>query len=58
MAAPMAWLASDLSDGVTGKRFVAQHFDPAAPLAEPGYAPAAWPGLAAGASKGLGEGTR
>ena len=58
MAAPMAWLASDLSDGVTGKRFVAQHFDPTAPLAEPGCAPAAWPGLAAGASKGLGEGTR
>ncbi len=58
MAAPMTWLASHLSDGVTGKRFVAQHFDPANPLAEPGCAPAAWPGLAAGASKGLGEGTR
>jgi 3-oxoacyl-[acyl-carrier protein] reductase len=58
MVAPMAWLASNLSDGVTGKRFVAQGFDPAAPLSEPGCAPAAWPGLAAGASKGLGEGTR
>jgi NAD(P)-dependent dehydrogenase (short-subunit alcohol dehydrogenase family) len=58
MVAPIRYLASDQSDGVTGKRFVAQTFDPAYPLAEPGCAPAAWPGLAAGASKGLGEGTR
>ena len=58
MVAPMAWLASNLSDGVTAKRFVAQFFDPAAPLSEPGCAPAAWPGLAMGASKGIGEGTR
>ncbi len=58
MVAPICYLASAQSDGVTGKRFVAQSFDPASPLAEPGCAPAAWPGLAAGASKGLGEGTR
>jgi NAD(P)-dependent dehydrogenase (short-subunit alcohol dehydrogenase family) len=58
MVAPILYLASAQSDGVTGKRFVAQSFDPAHPLAEPGCAPAAWPGLAAGASKGLGEGTR
>jgi len=58
MVAPILYLASAQSDGVSGKRFVAQNFDPATPLAEPGSAPAAWPGLAAGASKGLGEGTR
>ena len=58
MVAPMNWLASNLSDGVTAKRFVAQFFDPATPLSEPGCAPAAWPGLAMGASKGIGEGTR
>jgi 3-oxoacyl-[acyl-carrier protein] reductase len=55
MKAPIIYLASTASDGVTGKRFVAQHFDPANPLAEPGCAPAAWPNLAAAASKGLGE---
>jgi 3-oxoacyl-[acyl-carrier protein] reductase len=58
MVAPILYLAGAQSDGVTGKRFVAQSFDPLHPLAEPGCAPAAWPGLAAGASKGLGEGTR
>ena len=58
MVAPILYLASAQSDGVTGKRFVAQSFDPTTPLAEPGCTPAAWPGLAAGASKGLGEGTR
>lgn len=55
MVAPIRYLASPASDGVTGKRFVAQFFDPAHPLAEPGCAPAAWPGLAATASRGLGE---
>ena len=58
MVAPISYLASNASDGVTAKRFVAQFFDPAAPLAAPGCAPAAWPDLASGASKGLGEGTR
>ena len=55
MVAPVRYLASAASDGVTGKRFVAQFFDPAAPLAAPGCAPAAWPDLAAGASRGIGE---
>ena len=58
MAAPICYLASGQSDGVTGKRFVAQFFDPQNPLSAPGCAPAAWPDLAAGASRGLGEGTR
>ncbi len=55
MVAPMLYLASPASDGVTGKRFVAQSFDPANPQSAPGCAPAAWPDLASGASKGLGE---
>ena len=58
MAAPIRYLASDESNGVTGKRFVAQFFDPQNPLATPGCATVAWPDLAAGASRGLGEGTR
>ena len=55
MVPPVCYLASSSSDGVTGKRIVAQFFDPAAPLSAPGCAPAAWPELAAGASRGLGE---
>jgi NAD(P)-dependent dehydrogenase (short-subunit alcohol dehydrogenase family) len=58
MVAPISYLSSNASDGVTGKRFVAQFFDSEAPLAAPGCAPVAWPDLAAGASKGLGEGAR
>ncbi len=58
MAAPIRFLASTASDGVTGQRFVAQHFDPAHPLSAPGCAPVAWPDLAAGASRGLGEDKR
>jgi 3-oxoacyl-[acyl-carrier protein] reductase len=58
MAAPICFLASHESDGVTGKRFVAQHFNPADPLSAPGCAPVAWPDLAAGASRGLGEDKR
>jgi NAD(P)-dependent dehydrogenase (short-subunit alcohol dehydrogenase family) len=58
MAAPIRFLASSVSDGVTGKRFVAQHFDPANPLSAPGCAPVAWPDLAAAASRGLGEDKR
>jgi hypothetical protein len=55
MAAPIVFIASPAADGVTGKRFVAQYFDPANPLSPPGCAPVAWPDLAVGASKGLGE---
>lgn len=53
MRAPIRYLASTNSDGVTGKRFVAQFFDPENPLATPGCAPVAWPELAAAASLGL-----
>jgi NAD(P)-dependent dehydrogenase (short-subunit alcohol dehydrogenase family) len=55
MKAPNVWLASDASGDITGRRFVAQHFDPHDPLAAPGCAPAAWPDLAAAASRGLGD---
>ena len=58
MAAPICYLASNASDGVTGKRFVAQHFKVDDPLSAPGCAPVAWPDLAAGASRGLGEDKR
>ena len=58
MVAPILYLASSASDGVTGKRFVGQYFDPANPLSAPGCAPAAWPDLAAGSSKGIGEDKR
>jgi len=34
MIAPMLWLASTLSDGVTGKRYVGKDWNPAAPIAE------------------------
>ncbi len=57
MGPPIVFLASPASDGVTGKRFVAQHFDPQNPLSAPGCTPVAWPGLAAAASPGLGEAT-
>ena len=55
MAAPIRFLASSASDGVNGKRFVAQFFDASAPLSSPGCAPVAWPDLASAASRGLGE---
>ena len=55
MKAPIIYLASDASDGVTGKRFVAQHFDAQNPLSAPGCAPVAWPDLASEASKGIGD---
>ena len=32
MIAPVLWLASPLSDGVTGKRYVGKDWDPAAPI--------------------------
>ena len=34
MIAPMLWLASTLSDGVTGKRYVGKNWDPKAPIEE------------------------
>ncbi len=55
MVAPICWLLSDASDGVTGQRFLGRLWDPEAPLAEAIAAssgPAAWPELATGASPG------
>lgn len=49
MAAPVAWLASPRSDGVTGCRFIARDWDLSLPPDEAAArirAPAAWPGLA------------
>jgi hypothetical protein len=48
MAPPAQWLASNLSDGVTGRRLVAGLWDPALPpdqAAERASAPIAWPDL-------------
>ena len=48
MAAPMVWLASDASDGVTGRRFIARDWDPKLPpdqAAEISGAPVAWTGF-------------
>ena len=53
MAAPMVWLASDASDGVTGRRFIARDWDPKLPperAAEISGAPVAWTGFG---SKGI-----
>ena len=50
MAAPVRWLASDLADGVTGRRFVAARWDddvPTSEAAEKSAAPIGWPDLAA-----------
>ena len=50
MAPPLRWLASDAADGVTGRRFVAAHWDPAlagTAAAEKAGAPIGWPELAA-----------
>ncbi|HEY4774549.1 MAG TPA: SDR family oxidoreductase [Xanthobacteraceae bacterium] len=57
MAAPVAWLASAQSDGVTGCRFVARDWDARVPPAEAAAkcrAPAAWPGLARAAEAARG----
>jgi 3-oxoacyl-[acyl-carrier protein] reductase len=46
MAAPLCWLASDASDGVTDRRFVARDWDPGVPVeaaVEAAGGPAAWP---------------
>jgi 3-oxoacyl-[acyl-carrier protein] reductase len=48
MAAPMVWLASDASNGVTGRRFIARDWDPALPAdqaAAKAGAPVAWTGF-------------
>ncbi len=45
MRAPIRWLASRSSDGISGLRFVAKLWTPGNPLA--GSAPVAWPELAA-----------
>jgi NAD(P)-dependent dehydrogenase (short-subunit alcohol dehydrogenase family) len=53
MAAPMVWLASDASNGVTGRRFIARDWDPKLPperAAEIAGAPVAWTGFG---SKGV-----
>ena len=50
MAAPMVWLASDSSNGVTGRRFIARDWDPALPgeqAAAKAGAPVAWTGFGA-----------
>jgi NAD(P)-dependent dehydrogenase (short-subunit alcohol dehydrogenase family) len=47
MAAPIVWLASDASDGVTGRRFIARNWNAALPpgeAAEQAGAPVAWTG--------------
>ena len=52
MAAPICWLASAESDGVTDRRFVARNWDPALPRAQAASiagGPAAWPNAGAGA---------
>ena len=53
MVAPICWLMSGDSDGVTGRRFVGQLWDPKAAWDEASAkagAPAAWPDLAAQAA--------
>ena len=53
MVAPICWLASEASDGITGRRFIGRDWDPAAdPSAaeKAASAPIAWPDLAAKAS--------
>ena len=54
MVAPIRWLVSNASDGITGRRFIGRDWDPAlAPgrAVENAVAPAAWPELAANASR-------
>ena len=54
MVAPVCFLASDLSNGVTGKRFIGREFDPKLPPAEAmrnSAAPIGWPDLADAAGK-------
>jgi hypothetical protein len=49
MAPPLLWLVSDAAAGVTGRRFLAVHWDPALPpaeAAEKAGAPVAWTSIA------------
>jgi NAD(P)-dependent dehydrogenase (short-subunit alcohol dehydrogenase family) len=49
MAPPLAWLVSDAAADVTGRRFLAVHWDPGLPPAEAAAkagAPVAWTGIA------------
>jgi 3-oxoacyl-[acyl-carrier protein] reductase len=55
MVAPVCWLASGASDGVSAMRFIGRDWDPALPAAEAmkkSGAPAGWPDLAAAAARG------
>lgn len=55
MVAPICWLASEASDGVSGMRFIGRDWDPSLPdeeAARNSMSPAAWPELAAAASAG------
>ena len=50
MRAPVVWLASEASDGITGRRFIGHFWDESLPLEERierAGAPAAWPQLGA-----------
>jgi NAD(P)-dependent dehydrogenase (short-subunit alcohol dehydrogenase family) len=58
MGAPVMWLASPQSDGVSGSRFIARDWDKGLPPAEAARrarAPAAWPALAQAASEARGH---
>jgi NAD(P)-dependent dehydrogenase (short-subunit alcohol dehydrogenase family) len=49
MAPPLVWLVSDAASGVSGRRFIAVHWDPALPpaaAAEIAGAPVAWTAIA------------
>src|ERR1700676_3784525 len=49
MAPPLVWLVSDAASGITGRRFLAVHWEPALPPAEAAEnagAPVAWTGIA------------
>lgn len=55
MVAPIRWLMSDASGGVTGRRFIGRKWNPAAPWQDAmkvAGAGAAWPALAAEGSSG------
>lgn len=50
MQAPIVWLASNASDGITGQRFIGHYWDESLPITERlerAGAPAAWPQLGA-----------
>ena len=49
MVPPLIWLVSEAAAGVTGRRFLAVHWDPALPpaeAAEKAGAPVAWTSIA------------